>query len=1780
MSAKKKFYPNLKEAAAACKALRIHTASQYKARRKEDPRLPSAPNILYAWEWQGYPSFLDKPLERYTTYAEAKEAVKTIGAYTLEQYKRLHNKDSLLPATPESVYKSHWVSWGEFLPSNPELRFYESLAEAAEAVRALGITSTDAYKLRYKEDPLLPSTPNKFYADSWQGFSSLFDGVVGRYPTYSEAKEAVKVIGARSMSHYKRICGEDPKLPVSPEVYYGDAWKSWTDYLPYAPNSKFYSSLLEATDAVKRLGIQSQDEYRDRYKEDVRLPSNPNAVYSEEWKGFPKFFNRSVERYESYAEAKNAVKTLGIFTAAQYRVKHVDDVKLPGWPEDYYGNTWSGWRDFLPVAPYTKYYLSLAEATAAAKSLGIRTQREYKQRYKEDSRLPANPQVVYAPEWSGFKDFLVRSRVKFYGTYSLAKKAVELLGGHSEDQYKIICQADSNLPPDPESFYSLEWRGWDDFLSQLPMDRRGKYATLAEASSATKRLSITTQRDYQSRYGDDKKLPGSPDKFYSAEWSGWGDFTGFVYRDKQENFYSSYAQASAAAKALGAKSRRDYWNKATADDRLPLYPDKTYSGEWISWDSYLGNFSNAKKYETYEEARAAARALDFGSNTNYTKTRKSLDPRLPGSPVNFYKENWQSWPDYLGSRRGKVFYSLEEAAKRTAELGIYTTGEYVSRYREDPLLPADPAIVYRKEWTGFGNFLTKLSVPLYETLDMAKEAVQRLAITSVYEYRARHHEDPRLPSNPNTRFAEEWIGYPDLFGDTVLKYETVGEASEAAQRLGFSTKEQYLIGYKADPRLPSSPHQMYAKNWKLWGWDAYLGVEKYNLKEAGTAARMLGITNATEYQRLRANDLRLPANPLAVYRTEWKGWFDFLLPEECVSLQDVKFVIKVLQIKNSQFYREEYKNFPCLPAHPDRVFKNEWVDWYDLCEMPVPYSYEEACVIVRKFNVKGQQNYKAFVVSHNDEKLPRHPEQTYKDEWISWFEFLGKPVPFKTKYIRAPYLAWKKAIDNFMKVARGGEAKEAQLCRFVRGYIQHHELGHSPEIFLTATKVDTRLFEAFVYNLENKANERAVISAVKEFCDHILKHKLTIEDEETGELGMVPGARNPFSMLVYEGEVSSGNLGESNKPALAYQYVSSMCEWIVPIGAKSFSDLEHLHAFDADWMDIDPSLVDANDPDCVIKQEYGRTKIWCPVSWMHTYAIASVPARGRQLAYNDSGEADYEVPEIVEDKIVWLKNPSALAGSTKNQGFVKKYPDGHFGMHFTSNKTSSKGSGYDVAWMPEQLALWMIRLRRWQANYNPISRPMPWKECTRTDLNETLRKAKGANCFLFRDFGDEECGHFSHRLKDRLAAALFYSQPKTLVLAECRGSPSALSTYKSIYTAHSMRVSLITAYVMEFGLPLEIVMKIAGHSAIVMTIYYVKLNSEGLRQKFAEGEKRALSNQVYAAIQMIEQNRIDEIRDKLITNNEEALQRYTGNSSPGSNLFRDYGFCPFAGTRCYDGGPLIGSTQVRQPVSAGYLGTQNCPHCRHFVSGPVFIGGLLSLANEISLQATFQFEHIADLEEKSAEATKRVDELDDEEYLALKAGEKFDMGERNAMEMKVRKLRSELESAAKKADLYLCDIQAVARLINQSQALINEQVAADPHSNLPQLIVQNGHELHIAMEETSRFNQLNEVCENAEIYESASADLALAPRSQMIDRMIAFNNMKPSMFALDRKQQLVIGNQLTNFLLSRVKSWTKLDAIMDGRMRLEDLSSHEHIALTDIQEILQGRKLALESGVE
>lgn len=1254
------------------------------------------------------------------------------------------------------------------------------------------------------------------------------------------------------------------------------------------------------------------------------------------------------------------------------------------------------------------------------------------------------------------------------------------------------------------------------------------YTNLKTAQQATAKLKINSCVEYKKRYKEDSLLPSNPKVFYSSEWPlkhGWSLFLG----KKINNHYLTLAEARQAVGYLCIKTMKEYQKRYSEDIRLPKYPNKFYSKDW---------------------------------------------------PVK------KGWGYFLKQRIRIIYPTFSEAQKAAVGLRINSYTEYIKRYKEDSRLPYSPQLNYRNEWkpeNGWDNFLMKDEKVYYSTLAEAQRAVASLDITSHIEYRKRYKQDPRLPSSPKVFYSNEW---PLKHGwDIFLKrknkifYQTLTDFNKAILRLGISSQREYLLRYKEDPRLPAQPEKVYYNEWFLINKEETFWGKSYyrTFLEAKQATISLGITSRGEYLQRYKEDPKLPSAPNVFYADDWSklpSFCDFYTPDSINTFTLLVQAVKALNIKNSREYRKLRDKYSQLPSNPKRSFPSEFIDWYYLCNIPKPYKYKKLQQLVIKNKINTIAKYKKWRASSKDLSIPSNPHESiyYKDEWINWYVFFGIEEPFQPKYFHKPYLAWRDEINEFMRFAKGSGTKKSKLCKFVRLYVQKYQLGILPIDFVFNKAINIVKFREFI---SQEVSHSKMYNAIDEFIDYIIRTKCSDEDPDTGELIRMVDAKNRIKGVWIPDKPSKPLPDETVKPALSYQYVQALRGWTIPPNAKTFSDLEHLHIFDADWLKVPINIIDRNDPDCVyeiIDNEFA--KIWVPIYWIHAYSIFSVPLRGIQIAYNDSGEADAYIPEYKKNKIIWVKNKNKLAGLTKSQGMIKRYPDSEFGMFSTSNKTSINSGSQSVPWMPIELAYWLIKLRKWQSKYNPIEAPKKWVECERTNLNEVQRKQKGENCFLFRDFGQEECGTFTCRLTSRLAAALYFSQPKGIELATCEGIYTAISKYKSRFTPHSMRVSLITIYVMEYNLDLSIIMKIAGHSSIIMCVYYVKTQGSVLRKKIEEGEKKALKSQANATQSMIEQLRIDEVKPNLIGNSEDTLKALNNKTPAGNYLFRDWGICPHAGVRCEDGGDLIGNTKFRAPVPTGYLGGENCFRCRHFITGPAFIGGLLAIFQEIILYLENKQLHYDELIQDENELLEAIEKENEKEYVCNINNEKFDEKKRKEISASIRKTKSEYEVVAKKMDMLYCDLGAVSTLVHQCQALLNQSnLFIDNDDTNLQLIVRPEHELQVIAEEVSQYELLCEVCENAEIYQSASAELAITPRTQLIDNMMLRNNLKPLLFTLTNKQQLKAGNQLNKLFNERLKSHIKVNDLIEGKLLLSDLDEHERIEPVDLLNVLHQQRI-------
>ncbi|MEZ9202265.1 VPA1269 family protein [Vibrio splendidus] len=1538
-----------------------------------------------------------------------------------------------------------------------------------------------------------------------------------KYHTYINASKAANKLGIKTREEYTVRYKEDPLLPSVPERIYKSEWSGTKDFLGTKRN--IYVSYDEARESALLLGVKTRAEYEKRYREDIRLPARPDALYKSEWKGYRKFL---LNIYKSYKEASESAINLGIKSWNEYRFRYKEDPKLPAKPERRYKEEWTGYPEFLGLSSKVNYS-DYQKAKSAVMKLGIHSWQEYQRRYKEDPLLPASPSILYSNDFEGFHTFL--GKLEMY-SYEEAKRVVRKLGVKNLSAYKDASNIDRRLYRNPRVSFGDEWVDYNEFFG---LKKTRFYSKYKYASRAAIKLGIKSRSSYIKNRKLDPFLPSNPNLIYADEWTGFNDFLNIAVNRPYEKFQD----AQCAVKNLGIKTLREYQQKRKLDPRLPLEPHKKYSDNWRGFRHFLG--TEKLWHESYSEASSSAQKLGITNQAQYYKLYKK-DPKLPSMPMHVYDKSWVGWKSFLGIDEKINYETLEEASKAAQKLKICSWSDYKKRYKQDPLLPGCPHVVYRSEWKGTNSFLnTKPRFEFYATYEEAMIAVKNLNILKYTEYKKRYKEDPRLPSHPNEKYRDQWKSMTEFIsGEKKEFYSTYIEASNANKNLRIVSQADYVLKYKRDSRLPSTPNIRYSK--------------------------------------------------------DWIGWDDFLYPKSINNLDDLKHLCKCLGIYSSRDYRNSRKINKLLPAKPDILFE-DWVDWYELLDIPKPYNYSRLKELVKKNGCSNMEDYKSLRIRLKDPHIPSDPISHYS-EWTNTFDFFDKPRPYQVKYFTDEWKLWAEKINEFLKTARSGETKAKDMCEFVREYIAKNDFDACPLEFLTRGSTNIQpMLELF--EQVSPTRKKKWIFSINEFLDWIILNYLILEDTETGEVTHIKGAKNPFSHVNFSGEVTQQVISETGKMALPYQYVKQGREWIFPLDSiekkLSYRDLAHLHRFSSDWVQIkDSSILDKSDPDCVFKVENGKTYLWFPAYWTYTYSLMQLPARGMQIVYCDSGEADKELADFKSGKVVWKKNRTKLAGLTNRQSMVSKSGKDEFGVHYTSNKTKFDGSGFTIPFMPLDLAYWLVKLRKWQQKYNPIKEPTKWLDCTRTYLNEVQRKQKGINCFLFRDYLEIEPGTFAGRLSARLAATLFFSAKNDVTTATYRGfkynetiktlesrEVIPLSCFKSLYTPHSMRVSLINAYAYEFGVPLEVIMKLVGHSSIIMTIYYTKSDKTGanLREKMEVGEKEALSKATKTLRSFVEQQRIEEIKSQLISSSVEQLNLIDNSNPASSYLFKDFGICPVGGAFCSEGGCSVATkANIYHPVAAGYLGEQNCIQCRFFITGPAFMVGLAAIFNEISLAVNTQSYRYSQLETELDQVVERIEVIDHQLYrIKVQRSEKESIEiKRNDLVGERIHLNSEIETRAKKLDLFMSDMNAIHRHIRNCQDLINQP--KDNNTNSLQLIVPREFKLGFELNDVSYFHQLSEVCSNAELFHSCSDEQAVARRSQMIDKMMVENGIQPQLFLLSEEEQLLVGNQLTELMLARLRGWENVDRLMDGNLTLKDLSIDNDFDEKTIRELFEKSK--------
>ena len=278
------------------------------------------------------------------------------------------------------------------------------------------------------------------------------------------------------------------------------------------------------------------------------------------------------------------------------------------------------------------------------------------------------------------------------------------------------------------------------------------------------------------------------------------------------------------------------------------------------------------------------------------------------------------------------YLSYEEAIKAVQAAGFSSVNDYAAGYKSIPGLPSNPRTRYKDQWVNWIFFLTGKDTITKCSFEEARALVRKHGVKGKSTYMKLAREIGCLPVYPDEYYREEWIDYYHFFGKArpEEKY-SIEMAREIAQKAGVKTLREYRALQELDDRLPKEPHLM----GEIKGFRHFMQFTapepKYTYEEAKKVVRELGIKSSKEYMHGLGyqRDPRLHSTPEKAYKESWKGWHDYIgyTKNEFLSYEKAKEAVRALGVSNIADYNRQYRKVEGLPAVPFKVYKSQWEGW-------------------------------------------------------------------------------------------------------------------------------------------------------------------------------------------------------------------------------------------------------------------------------------------------------------------------------------------------------------------------------------------------------------------------------------------------------------------------------------------------------------------------------------------------------------------------------------------------------------------------------------------------------------------------------------------------------------------------------------------------------------------------------------------------------------------------------------------------------------------------------------
>jgi hypothetical protein len=176
---------------------------------------------------------------------------------------------------------------------------------------------------------------------------------------------------------------------------------------------------------------------------------------------------------------------------------------------------------------------------------------------------------------------------------------------------------------------------------------------------------------------------------------------------------------------------------------------------------------------------------------------------------------------------------------------------------------------------------------------------------------------------------------------------------------------------------------------------------------------------------------------------------------------------------------------------------------------------------------------------------------------------------------------------------------------------------------------------------------------------------------------------------------------------------------------------------------------------------------------------------------------------------------------------------------------------------------------------------------------------------------------------------------------------------------------------------------------------------------------------------------------------------------------------------------------------------------------------------------------------------------------------------------KLLKFEKLYQQEIQKNDKLANDYNATLRLVDKCIAIAKNNPCEDGFQLVP-VGTMTDIGLNISPVE-HELEQLQILCNGAEIFPETDASKAVLQRSQIIDLTLARNDKRPIMFSLSEEEQLIAGNQFMRLLMKRAGSLKDAIPYATGRKELEELGLMNEFIEEIESSKLEGQVLLIES---